>query len=116
MIKFITDEDYNNIILHGLSRRLPSLDAVRVQDVGLMSVHDSLVLAWAAREGRIVLTHDVTTLLTEAYQRVAEGLTMPSVMVSPQTMSVAPVISDLVFVVENSADDEWENQVVYLPL
>ncbi len=116
MIKFLTDEDYNNIILRGILRRLRGLDVVRVQDVGLMNVHDSLVLAWAAQEKRIVLTHDVTTLLTEAYQRIAEGLPMPGVLASPQTMAVAPVINDLVFIVENSADDEWDSQVVFLPI
>ncbi len=116
MIKLLTDEDYNNIILRGVLRRLPGLDVVRVQDVGLMNVHDSRVLAWAAKEGRIVLTHDVTTLLTEVYQRIAEGLPMPGVLASPQTMAVAPIINDLVFIVENSAEDEWEGQVVFLPV
>ena len=45
MIKFLTDENYNNIILTGVLLRLPQLDIVRVQDVGLMNVHDSIVLA-----------------------------------------------------------------------
>ena len=116
MIKFLTDEDYNNIILRGLLRRLPQVDIVRVQDVGLMNAHDAIVLAWAAREGRIVLTHDVKTLLTGAYLRLSEGLPMPGVMASPQEMPVAPIIDDLILVIESSEDDEWENQVVYLPL
>ena len=116
MIKFLTDEDYNNIILRGVSRRLPGLDIVRVQDVGLMNVHDSIVLAWAARENRIALTHDVNTLLAEAGLRVAEGLPMPGVLASPQTMAVAPVIRDLVFVAENSVEGEWEGEVVFLPI
>ncbi len=116
MIKLLTDEDYNNIILSGILLRLPDLDVVRVQDVGLMNTHDSIVLAWAAQESRIVLTHDVTTLLTEAYQRIAEGLPMPGVMVSPQLSPVAPVIDDLVFVVKNSSNDEWQNSVVFLPM
>ena len=116
MIKFLTDEDYNSIILRGIMRRVPGLDIVRVQDVGLMNVHDSIVLAWAAREGRVMLTHDVTTLLTEAYKRIAEGLPMPGVLASPQTMAVAPIINDLIFIIEESADDEWEDQVTFLPL
>lgn len=86
-----------------------------------MNTHDSIVLAWAAQGNCIVLTHDVTTLLTEAYQRVAEGLSMPGVMVSPQLSPVAPiiddpVIDDLVFIVENSSVDEWLNSVVFLPV
>jgi len=116
MIKFLTDEDYNNIILRGVLRHLPTLDIVRVQDVGLMNVPDSIVPAWAAREERIVLTHDENTLLTEAHLRVAEGLPMPGVLASPQAMAVAPVINDLVFMAENSEDGEWEGEVVFLPV
>ena len=116
MIKFLTDEDYNNIVLGGLLLRLPEVNVVRVQDVGLMNTHDSLVLAWAAQENRIVLTHDVTTLLDEAYERVAEGLPMPGVMVSPQLSPVAPVINNLVFIVQNSSDNEWQDSVVFLPI
>jgi hypothetical protein len=116
VIKFLTDEDYNNIILRGILRRLPGIDVVRVQEVGLMNVPDSVVLAWAAQENRIVLTHDVNTLLTEAYQRIVEGLPMPGVLASPQTMAVAEIISELIFLAENSADDEWQGQIVFLPL
>ena len=116
MIKFLSDEDYNNDILRGILRRLPKIDVIRVQDVGLMNVHDSIVLAWAAQENRVVLTHDVNTLAAEAYNRIAEGLPMPGVLASPQMMAVGPIINDLIFVVENSADDEWENQVVFLPI
>ena len=116
MIKFLTDEDYNNIILRGVLLRLPQLDIVRVQDVELMNTHDSLVLAWAAQENRLVLTHDVTTLIREARIRVAEGLPMPGVLASPQKMAVAPIIRDIIFIAENSRDGEWENEIVFLPV
>ena len=116
MIKFLTDEDYNNIILSGVLLRLPQLDIVRVQDVELMNTHDSLVLAWAAQENRLVLTHDVTTLIREARIRVAEGLPMPGVLASPQKSAVAPIIRDIVFIAENSRDGEWENEIVFLPV
>ena len=89
---------------------------MRVLDVGLRNVHDSIVLAWAAQEKRIVLTHDVNTLLTEARLRVAEGLFMPGVLASPQAMAVAPVINDLIFIAEESADGEWEGEIVFLPV
>ena len=36
----------------------PTLDIVRVQDVGLRTASDPDILAWAASEGRILLTHD----------------------------------------------------------
>jgi len=116
LIKFLSDEDYNNDILRGILRRLPEVDIVRVQDAGLMNVSDKRVLEWAAQENRIVLTHDVNTLVTEAHQRVAVGLPLPGVLASPQMMPVGPVIQDLVFIIENSQEDEWRNEVVFLPI
>jgi hypothetical protein len=48
MIRFLSDEDFNRRILRGLRRRLPALDVVRVQDVGLIARPDTEVLEWAA--------------------------------------------------------------------
>ena len=35
-----------------------SVDLVRVQDVGLEQADDTSILAWAAENNRILLTHD----------------------------------------------------------
>jgi predicted nuclease of predicted toxin-antitoxin system len=61
VLRLISDENFDGDILRGLFRRNPALDIIRVQDVGLTSATDPDVLAWAATEGRIVLTHDRTT-------------------------------------------------------
>jgi len=67
MIRFLADENFNNDIIRGLVRRVPGVDIVRVQDVGLQGKVDRVVLAWAVGEGRIVLTHDLTTLVALTY-------------------------------------------------
>ncbi|MEC4816330.1 MAG: DUF5615 family PIN-like protein [Scytonema sp. PMC 1069.18] len=50
-MRLLTDENFNGSILRGLIRRLPELDIVRVQDVGLIHADDSTILEWAANEG-----------------------------------------------------------------
>lgn len=55
----------------------PSIDIVRVQDVGLSGEDDPTILAWAADENRILLTHDVATITSFAYQRITKDLLMP---------------------------------------
>jgi predicted nuclease of predicted toxin-antitoxin system len=59
VIRFLVDEDFNNDLVRGLLRRVPEADLVRVQDLGLRGATDDTVLARAAAEGRVVLTHDV---------------------------------------------------------
>ena len=79
MLRLAADENFNNDIVRGLLRRKPDLDIVRVQDVGLSGSNDASVLEWAAQENRVLLTHDVTTLTSFAYDRVRAGLPMPGV-------------------------------------
>ena len=62
MLRLAADENFNNDIVRGLWRRKPDLDIVRVQDIGLSGADDPTVLEWAAQEGRILLTHDVSTI------------------------------------------------------
>ena len=47
MLRFVADENFNNNIVRGLLLRQPELDIVRVQDVGLTSADDPIVLEWA---------------------------------------------------------------------
>jgi predicted nuclease of predicted toxin-antitoxin system len=67
MLRLAADENFNNDIVRGLLRREPGLDIVRIQDVGLSGADDPTVLEWAAQEGRVLLTHDVTTITRYAY-------------------------------------------------
>lgn len=64
-MRFLADEDFDNRIVRGLMRRLPTLNLIRVQDTEVAEAKDSVVLAWSAKENRIVLTHDVSTMTFE---------------------------------------------------
>jgi hypothetical protein len=85
-------------------------------DVGLSETDDPTLLAWAAAEGRLVLTHDAATLIGYAYDRVAAGLSMPGIIEVRQDLPIGPVIDDLLLIYDASNEGEWEGQVLYLPL
>jgi hypothetical protein len=116
MLRLLADEDFDNDILRGVLRRVPTLDVVRVQDLGLKQSADSIVLEHAARERRVVLTHDVNTMVAAGYARVTAGLPFPGLFAVPQTLAVAQAIDDIVLLAECSSEDEWAGQVRYLPL
>ena len=116
MLRLAADENFNGDIVRGLLRRNPKLDIVRVQDVGLSGADDPSVLQWAADQGRIVVTHDTSTLAKHAFARIAAGQPMPGVF---EVRSVAPAgqaVDDLMLLSECSFDGEWEGQVRFLPL
>lgn len=115
MLRLATDEDFNNRILRGLLRRKPDLNIVRTQDAGLTGSVDAEVLEWAAREGRVLLTHDVTTMKRYVDERVAAGMPMPGVFEVNQRAVIGRTIEDILLLAECSLEGEWEGQVRFLP-
>jgi Domain of unknown function (DUF5615) len=110
MLRFAVDENFNNVVIRGLRRRFPELDLVRVQDAGLSGADDPAVLAWAARENRIVLTHDISTVSRFAYVRVDTGEPMPGVFEIPRSLTASAAIEDLMLIAQCSQPDEWNGQ------
>lgn len=68
MLRPLADENFNGDIVRALLLRQPDLDIVRVQDVGLAGVGDPDILAWAAENNRIILTHDRATLPQRSFE------------------------------------------------
>lgn len=116
MLKLAADEDFNNRIVRGLLRRAPDIDLKRVQDAGLLAANDPSVLEWAAGEGRVLLTHDVTTMKRHAFARISAGLPMPGVFEIAQALPIGVAIDEILILVECSLESEWEGQVRFLPL
>lgn len=116
MMRLLADENFNNDILRGLLRQLPTLDIVRVQDTILYKAPDPAVLAWAAQENRVLLTHDVQTMNHHAYQRIETGQKMPGVIQVDADLAIGKAIEDLLLVIGASKPDEWENCIIHIPL
>ncbi len=116
MVRLAADENFNYHIVRGLRRRNPALDIVRIQDTDLYGEEDPAVLAWCAQENRILMTHDAATMTHYAYERVAAGARMPGVVQVGPSLPVARAINDLLLLSEVSVEDEWQGQVIYLPL
>jgi predicted nuclease of predicted toxin-antitoxin system len=83
MLLFIADENFNNDIVRGLLRQKPDIDIVRVQDIGLSGAEDPELLAWAADNNRVMLTHDAATMTHFAYERVQQRQMQPKCLPAP---------------------------------
>jgi hypothetical protein len=116
VLRLLADENFNGDIVRGMRSRQPALDVARVQDVGLRRADDPVILAWAAEHGRVLVTHDVATMVGFAYDRVRAGLPMPGLVEVPRDLPVGQAIEQLLLVAEVSLDGELEGQVRYLPL
>ena len=119
MIRLLADENFNGRILRGIFREIPDADIVRVQDTEIFEADDPTVLAWAATQNRILLTHDIKTMPKYANERLVAGLPMPGVIAADDDLpfgKVIKVIKDILLVITASEPEEWADRVVFLPI
>lgn len=115
MLRLVADEDFDGQVVSAM-RRQPAVDLVRVQDVGLRQASDPAVLAWAAEQGRVVLSHDRSTLPYYAYARVRDGLPMPGVIILRQSPPPGQAAAAVLSLVSGLAEGQLEGQVRFVHL
>ena len=115
MLRFLSDENFDNKIVRGLKRQESGLDLDRAQDRLPQATSDPDVLTWAATEGRVVLTHDRETMPGFAYDRVARGEPMPGVIVV-RDMPTGQAIYEILLHAQCISSQAMEGQVIFLPL
>lgn len=116
MLRLLIDQDFNHHVLRGLTARIPALDAVTARQAGLSNAPDPDLLAWAASEDRLLVTHDKKTMPDHAADRLARGECIAGVLIVPRRLRITEVIDDLEIIVECSEADDWEGVIKYLPL
>ncbi len=60
--RFLADADLNRAIVSGVKRRAPWVDFLNAQDASIAAMPDADVLAMAARDRRILVSHDFGTM------------------------------------------------------
>jgi predicted nuclease of predicted toxin-antitoxin system len=116
MLPLAADESLHGHIVRGLRRYEPGIDLVLVEEAGLRGSTDPDVLAWAATEGRVVVTQDENTMIGYAYDRVKAGLPMPGVVVRGKGVSIGQAIDDLLIIASCGTVEDFKDQVKHLPL
>ncbi|MBM3883770.1 MAG: hypothetical protein FJ387_29375 [Verrucomicrobia bacterium] len=116
MVPLLIDENLNHRILRGLVRSVPHLDYLLATDTGLKGAEDPALLEFAAKAGRVLVTHDIRTIPKHAYERVRARLPMPGVVAIPDDLPIGKAIEDLAIVAECATRAEVQSLVIYFPL
>lgn len=114
-MRFQADADLNQIIGTAIVRRVPEIDFTTATAGGLEGLSDLDVLALAAREGRILVTHDQTTMPTH-FGEFIRSTPSPGLIVVPQTLPAREVVDALILFWAAAQPEEWVNRIVYLPI
>jgi predicted nuclease of predicted toxin-antitoxin system len=116
VIRLLADHDFNERILEGLARREPTIDVLRVRDIGLSAAADPVILEWAAAERRVILTHDRQTMPGFVYARVAAGEPMPGVFLVDKRLPLGEAIDEILLAIHCLSPHECEDVIKYFPL
>ena len=114
-LRFQADADFNRTILRGVWRREPELDIQTAETAGLRGLSDPEVLAIAARDGRVLLTHDQRTMPRHFGQFITTEAS-PGVLIVPQRLTIAVAVADIVLIGSSMDAAEWVNTIRFLPL
>jgi hypothetical protein len=120
-IRFVFDEHlrgplWRAVLRHNVQGDL-AIDAVRVGDPPdlPLAIDDAALLAWAEREGRILVTRDMHTLPVHLGAHLACGGRSPRVFMLRRGWSVRDVITFLSLVAHASEGHEWQDRIEYIP-
>lgn len=105
----------------GLNLRLPqsSLATTRLrvrEGRGALGLADTLLLIWAAREKRTMLTHDRKTMPKFANQLLIKSEDMAGMIVVSNGLAIGRAIEDLEFLIQYYSQSEIRNRIEHLPL
>lgn len=114
-LRFQADADLNQIIVSATVRREPSIDFQIASAAGFEGLSDSQVLERAAQEGRLLVSHDQTTMPRHFSDFIAARRS-PGVIIVPQHLALAAAVEELIFIWAASDAREWKNRICFLPL
>ena len=114
-ICFQADADLNQVIVSAVVRRVPAIDFRTAMSAGLAGLNDQEVLAVAARDGRVLITHDQATM-PRHFGEFLRSQRSPGLIVVPQHLPIGKVVDDLILIWTATNAGEWTDRIAFLPI
>jgi Domain of unknown function (DUF5615) len=115
MIRFLADADFNHAIVRGCRRQEPAMDFLSANEARLERVPDPDVLALAADQNRILVTHDRQTMPHHFGAFLMTSRSSPGVFLVSQQAGISEVIEALLLIWAASDREDWRNRIVSIP-
>ena len=114
-IRYQADADLNQAIVTGVLRQEPTVDFQTAFAADLKGVKDSEVLAIAAHQKRILVSHDRRTMPSEFAQFIISNPSSGVIIVS-RKVPLELIIEELLIIWAVSSAEEWINRIAKIPL
>lgn len=114
MLPLLSDEDLQGAIVAGLLLHFSAVNLVRVQDMGLMSAPDPVILEVAASQDRVIVTHDRATMIAHAQDRMNQGMRMAGLIVVGQFIKVGKAVQEVGTLAQAGNIGDLDGLILYL--
>ena len=111
-IRFLADADLKHAIVAGTLRHAASLDFRRAEAVPLEGLDDSTVLAVAAEDCRVLVSHDLSSM-EHTFREFIQTRQSPGLILIPQKRaSIGQAVDGLILIWEVLDAAEMQGRVV----
>ena len=116
--RFLLDENVHPLYRTELLKRERTLVVWRVGMVGVppRGSPDPDILDWCGKHAFILVTNNRASMPTHLKSHLAQGRHIPGILVINDKMSVNETIEELLLIWSASTEDEYKDNIVYLPL
>ncbi|TAE68410.1 MAG: hypothetical protein EAZ86_13570 [Oscillatoriales cyanobacterium] len=117
-LKYLMDENVTPIYATQLRRKRPDLVVWAVGDIGTppKSTLDPDILIWCEDNRFILVTNNRKSMPVHRTDHMAVGRHIPGIFILNSDLSIGQNIEELILIADGSFDDEYQDQIVHLPL
>jgi len=114
-VRYQADNDLNQEIARILCHREPMIDFQTSHKAGLEGLNDDKVLAIAAQEGRVLVSHDRKTM-PRHFARFISNQISPGLILISQDLPPVIAVEELLLIWAASTPEEYINRMVSIPM
>lgn len=117
-LKYLMDENVDPVYPTQLRQQKPDLVVCAVGDPGIppKGTKDPEILLWCEEHDFLLVTNNRKSMPVHLTDHIAQGRQVPGIFILNPNLSIGRNLGELILIAEGSFDDEYQNQIVHLPL
>ncbi|MGD2182498.1 DUF5615 family PIN-like protein [Lusitaniella coriacea] len=118
MLKYLMDENVNPLYIKQLRRRKPEsvIWAIGEPDTPPKGTLDPEILIWCEVHDFILVTNNRASMPVHLVEHLAQNRHVPGIFILNPDMGIGETLDELILIAEGSLDEEYQDQIIHLPI